>query len=200
MRLHRIGSVALLLLAPGARAEPPLPPADPEPVPAVTLTVHNTASVPISVTSHFHFFESNPRLDFDRAAAYGIPGVRISGDDFFAVHAAVTEAAERARSGGGPTLIEAEVLRLQSHSTDDDQRAYRDPAELAAEALKDPIPRMRDALIARGWLSPQADQAMRDDVNREVEKATEACKAAPNPPMDILFTDVYADGGWAWRN
>ncbi|MFI9051192.1 urease subunit gamma [Streptomyces sp. NPDC053427] len=47
-------------------------PADPEPVPAVTLTVHNTASVPISVTSHFHFFEANPRLDFDRAAAYGM--------------------------------------------------------------------------------------------------------------------------------
>jgi len=129
----------------------------------------------------------------ERAAAYGIPGVRISGDDFYAVHAAVFEAAERARSGGGPTLIEAEVLRLQSHSTDDDQRAYRDPAELAAEALKDPIPRMRDALITRGWLSPQADQAMRDEVNREVEKATEAAEAAPEPEPGSLGRHVYAD-------
>ena len=91
------------------------------------------------------------------------------------------------------TLREAEVLRLQSHSTDDDQRAYRDPAELAAEALKDPIPRMRDALIARGWLSPQADQAMRDDVNREVEKATEAAEAAPEPEPGSLGRHVYAD-------
>ena len=129
----------------------------------------------------------------ERAAAYGIPGVRVRGDDFFAVHATVAEAAQRARSGGGPTLIEAEVLRLQSHSTDDDQRAYRDPAELAAEALQDPIPRMRDALITRGWLSPEADQAMRDDVNREVEKATEAAEAAPEPEPASLGRHVYAD-------
>ncbi len=129
----------------------------------------------------------------ERAAGYGIPGTRVRGDDFFAVHAAVAEAAERARSGGGPTLIEAEVLRLQSHSTDDDQRAYRDPAELAAEALKDPIPHMRDALIQRGWLSPEADQTMRDDVNREVEKATEVAEASPEPEPGSLGRHVYAD-------
>jgi 2-oxoisovalerate dehydrogenase E1 component alpha subunit len=129
----------------------------------------------------------------ERAAAYGIPGVRIRGDDFFAVYAAVAEAATRARSGQGPTLIEAEVLRLQSHSTDDDQRAYRDAAELAAEAERDPIPRMRDALIERGWLSLDDDTALREDVNREVERATETAETAPDPDPASLGRHVYAD-------
>ncbi len=129
----------------------------------------------------------------ERAAAYGIPGVRVSGDDFFAVHAVVQEAARRARAGEGPSLIEAEVLRLQSHSTDDDQRAYRDPGELAAEAERDPIPRMRDALVERGWLNADDDAALREDVNREVERATDAAEAAPDPDPASLGRHVYAD-------
>jgi 2-oxoisovalerate dehydrogenase E1 component alpha subunit len=129
----------------------------------------------------------------ERAAAYGIPGVRVSGDDFFAVHAAVQEAARRARAGEGPSLIEAEVLRLQSHSTDDDQRAYRDAGELAAEAERDPIPRMRDALIERGWLNADDDAALREEVNREVERATDAAEAAPDPDPASLGRHVYAD-------
>jgi 2-oxoisovalerate dehydrogenase E1 component alpha subunit len=129
----------------------------------------------------------------ERGAAYGIPGVRVRGDDFFGVHAAVAEAAKRARSGEGPTLIEAEVLRLQSHSTDDDQRAYRDASELAAEAERDPIPRMRAALIERGWLNADDDGALREDVNREVERATDAAEAAPDPDPASLGRHVYAD-------
>ncbi len=129
----------------------------------------------------------------ERAAAYGFPGVRVSGDDFFAVHAVVQEAAGRARAGEGPSLIEAEVLRLQSHSTDDDQRAYRDAGELAAEAERDPIPRMRDALVERGWLNADDDAALREDVNREVERATDAAEAAPDPDPASLGRHVYAD-------
>jgi 2-oxoisovalerate dehydrogenase E1 component alpha subunit len=129
----------------------------------------------------------------ERAAAYGIPGMRVAGDDFFKVHAVVAEAADRARAGLGPTLIEADVLRLQSHSTDDDQRAYRDPAELSAEAARDPIPRMRDDLIQRGWLTVEADASMRDEVNREVERATEVAESAPDPEARTLTRHVYAD-------
>ena len=129
----------------------------------------------------------------ERAAAYGIPGVRVHGDDFFAVYEAVREAAARARAGMGPSLIEAEVLRLQSHSTDDDQRAYRDASELAAEAARDPIPRMRDALIERGWLTSEADEAIREEVAREVERATEVAEAAADPDPGSLGHHVYAD-------
>ena len=129
----------------------------------------------------------------ERAAAYGIPGIRVRGDDFFAVHMAVQQAARRARAGEGPSLIEAEVLRLQSHSTDDDQRAYRDAAELAAEAERDPIPRMRNALIERGWLNADDDAALRDEVNREVEQATDVAEAAPDPDPASLSRHVYAN-------
>ena len=129
----------------------------------------------------------------ERAAAYGIPGIRVRGDDFFAVHMAVQQAARRARAGEGPSLIEAEVLRLQSHSTDDDQRAYRDAAELAAEAERDPIPRMRNALIERGWLNADDDVALRDEVNREVEQATDVAEAAPDPDPASLGRHVYAN-------
>jgi len=129
----------------------------------------------------------------ERAAAYGIPGVRVRGDDFFGVYDAVRDAASRARAGDGPSLIEAEVLRLQSHSTDDDQRAYRDATELAAEAARDPIPRMREALIERGWVTTQSDDVMRDEVSREVERATEAAEAAPDPDPGSLSRHVYAD-------
>jgi len=85
------------------------------------------------------------------------------------------------------------VLRLQSHSTDDDQRTYRDATELAAEAARDPIPRMRDALIERGWLTTESDDAMREQVSREVERATEAAEAAPDPDPGSLSRHVYAD-------
>ena len=129
----------------------------------------------------------------ERAAAYGIPGVRVRGDDFFGVHAAVSEAATRARNGQGPTLIEAEVLRLQSHSTDDDQRAYRDSAELAAEAARDPIPRMREALRGRGWLTAEADASIAESVMREVERATDEAELAPDPDPGTLGRHVYAD-------
>jgi 2-oxoisovalerate dehydrogenase E1 component alpha subunit len=129
----------------------------------------------------------------ERAAAYGIPGLRVPGDDFFKVHAAVAEAARRARAGEGPTLIEADVVRLQSHSTDDDQRAYRDPAELAAEAARDPIPRMRDMLIERGWLTAERDASLRDEISREVDRATEVAEASPDPDPASLTRHVYAD-------
>jgi 2-oxoisovalerate dehydrogenase E1 component alpha subunit len=129
----------------------------------------------------------------ERAAGYGIPGVRVAGDDFFAVHAAVSEAALRARHGDGPTLIEARVYRLQSHSTDDDQRAYRNPADLEAEAARDPIPRMRDALMERGWLDSAEEERLRAQVEREVDAATEAAERAADPDPSTLHKHVYAD-------
>ena len=129
----------------------------------------------------------------ERAAGYGIPGLRVAGDDFFEVHAAVSEAARRARAGEGPTLIEASVYRLQSHSTDDDQRAYRAAEELAAEALKDPIPRLRADLIRRGWLTAEADEGLIRAVSEEVERAAEHAELAPDPDPSTLKRHVYAD-------
>jgi len=128
-----------------------------------------------------------------RAAAYGIVGRVVEGDDFAAVHAAVRDAADRARGGDGPSLIEARVFRLQSHSTDDDQRAYRDPAELEAEAARDPIPRFRSQLLELGWLTETEDARLREEVASEVEAATTVAEAAPEPDPSTLTRHVYAD-------
>lgn len=128
-----------------------------------------------------------------RASAYGIPGVAVAGDDFFAVYQAVREAARRARAGEGPTLVEAQVLRLQSHSTDDDQRAYRDPAELAAEAQRDPLPGFRGTLMELGWLTEGEDEAIGAALAREIDAATAVAEAAADPDPSTLSRHVYAD-------
>ena len=129
-----------------------------------------------------------------RAQAYGIPGLSVPGDDFFAVHRAVAEAARRARAGEGPTLIEAQVLRLQSHSTDDDQRSYRDPAELAAEAERDPIPTFKQALMELGWLTEAEDRRIKAALEEEIDAATALAEASPDPDPASLARHVYADG------
>src|SRR5918911_221357 len=79
----------------------------------------------------------------DRASGYGIPGVVVDGADVLACYKAAKEAVDRARSGGGPTLIEAKVIRLTAHSSDDQQTKYRDAAELEAEKAHDPLPTFR---------------------------------------------------------
>ncbi len=101
-----------------------------------------------------------------RAAGYDMPGVIVDGGDVLACYAAAKEAHERARRGEGPTLIEARVVRLTSHSSDDDQRRYRDPDEVAALKERDPIPQFAAELRAAGVLTDERDEihACRDQV------------------------------------
>ena len=94
-----------------------------------------------------------------RAAGYGMPGVVVDGGDVLGCYAAAREAHERARRGEGPTLIEARVVRLTSHSSDDDQRRYRDPAEVDALKERDPIPQFAGELRAAGVLTDERDEA-----------------------------------------
>ncbi|CAN7633347.1 thiamine pyrophosphate-dependent enzyme [Phenylobacterium sp. LjRoot219] len=113
-------------------------------LPLIIVVENNEWSemTPISATANL------PNLS-DRAAAYGIPGLTIDGNDPFAVCAAVRDAAERARSGGGPTLIEAKTVRLMGHYNRDYEH-YRSKAEVARSAERDPLPRLRGQLIAGG--------------------------------------------------
>ena len=105
----------------------------------------------------------------------------------------------KARAGDGPSLIECLTYRHSGHSRAD-PGAYRPKGELERwKKDKDPINIYRERMRQFG-ITPDQIEKIEAEVNHEVETATEACKAAPNPPMDILFTDVYADGGWAWRN
>jgi acetoin:2,6-dichlorophenolindophenol oxidoreductase subunit alpha len=134
----------------------------------------------------------------DRAAAYGLPKIVIDGNDADIVYREAMRALDKARSGGGPSLIECLTYRHSGHSRADPAK-YRPEGELEKWKQRDPIKVYRERLKQFG-ISEQQIAEIDETVRKEVDQATEACKAAPTPPTDILFTDVYADGGWAWRN
>ena len=118
---------------------------------------------------------------FKRAAGYGFPGVRVDGNDVLAVEAVVTAALDRARRGGGPTLVEAFTYRMGAHTTSDDPTRYRTTAEGEAWKLKDPIERVR-AHISRSGI---ADAAFLAEVDAGADALGEhmraACRAMPDP-------------------
>ncbi|MBM3260154.1 MAG: 3-methyl-2-oxobutanoate dehydrogenase [Candidatus Sericytochromatia bacterium] len=127
-----------------------------------------------------------------RAPALGLHGVRVDGNDALAVHQVVAEALHRARTGGGPTLVEAMTYRLGAHSTSDDPTKYRPETELEAWRKKDPLPRMADAL----GLSEAERAAVLADVRKEIERAVEEAEQTPQPEMRTMFDDIYAEQPW----
>jgi pyruvate dehydrogenase E1 component alpha subunit len=134
-----------------------------------------------------------------RASAYGLESIIIDGQDADVVYRTAKAAYDKARSGGGPSLIECMTYRYSGHSRADPAK-YRPEGELDFwRGKRDPVRIYRERLLQSG-----IDESMlleiEDVVRQRVEEATAICKAAPPPPADILTTDVYADGGWAWRN
>jgi len=122
-----------------------------------------------------------------RAAGYGMPGVTVDGKDPLAVFEVVKEAADRARSGGGPTLIEASTYRFTAHSSDDDDRAYRDQAELNNLRDNDPLQFFGTYLREVGLLDDQVEKEIQDKVKNIVNDATDyAEKAVYSKPEDAL--------------
>ncbi|MFD5335525.1 thiamine pyrophosphate-dependent dehydrogenase E1 component subunit alpha [Streptomyces hawaiiensis] len=140
---------------------------------------------------------SVPRPAADRAPAHGIPGEVVDGNDVVAVEEAVGRLARRARAGDGPAVLEAETYRHFGHSRAD-PAAYR-PAEEVERWLKhDPLDLARGRLAERGVGEETVAEA--DERARAVvERAVEAAKAAPPPDPREALTDVWTDGGAAWR-
>ncbi len=134
----------------------------------------------------------------DRASAYGLEKIVIDGNDADVVYRTAKTAFEKARAGGGPSLIECLTYRHSGHSRADPAK-YRPEGELEKWKERDPIKIYRERLKQFG-IGDDVIAKIDAEVRQVVDDATEACKAAPNPPMEILTTDVYADGGWAWRN
>jgi pyruvate dehydrogenase E1 component alpha subunit len=134
----------------------------------------------------------------DRASAYGLDPILIDGNDADEVYRTAQSVFERARAGGGPSLIECRTYRHSGHSRADPAK-YRPPGELEEWLTRDPVKSYRQRLQQFG-IKEDVIAAIDTKVRREVDEATERCKGAPPPPVDILVTDVYADGGWAWRN
>jgi 2-oxoisovalerate dehydrogenase E1 component alpha subunit len=129
-----------------------------------------------------------------RAEGYGFPGVLVDGSDPLACYAAAKEAHERARRGEGPTLIEARVVRLTSHSSDDDQRRYRDPAEVEALKEQDPIARFAGQLREWGLLTDERDEELRSEAKAAINEASRRAEARPDPDVATAELHVYADG------
>ena len=128
-----------------------------------------------------------------RAQGYGFPGVTVDGSDVLGCYAAARDAHERARRGEGPTLIEARVVRLTSHSSDDDQRRYRDPAEVDALKEQDPILAFSRQLHAWGLLDDATEEAMRAEIKAAVNEASKRAEAHPEPDVATAERWVYAE-------
>jgi 2-oxoisovalerate dehydrogenase E1 component alpha subunit len=127
-----------------------------------------------------------------KGEGYGMPGVLVDGCDPLAVYRAVAAAAARARAGGGPTLIEATVVRLVAHSNADDQTAYRTAEELEAARARDPLPRLRRRLLAGG--TPEADlREWEAEARAQAGAALEEAEAAPEPLAAEARRHLYAE-------
>jgi pyruvate dehydrogenase E1 component alpha subunit len=128
-----------------------------------------------------------------KAGAYGFPGIQVDGNDALAMYAATREALDRARTGGGPTLIEALTYRMSDHTTSDDASRYRTKEEVGEWSKKDPLERYRTYLKGKGlW-----DEDFEARVNREAEdlvnRAVEEAESSPPPPPEDYFVHTYKD-------
>ena len=131
----------------------------------------------------------------DRAIGYGMPGITIDGTDPLEVYRVVKEARERAVRGEGPTLIEVIVHRLTSHSSDDDDRSYRDPEEKETLRKNDPILKFNHYLRSVHVLNDDIEKALEDEVALIVDEATEYAEKAPYPAPETLEKYVYKEEG-----
>ena len=128
-----------------------------------------------------------------KAKAYGFPGVRVDGNDILAVIKATQDAANRARSGEGPTLIEAVTYRQGAHSSSDDPRAYRPDDEHEKLLQTDPIVRFRKYLEEKKLWNASQDEALQQEINKEILTAIEEAEKHGVPPVESLFDDVFAE-------
>jgi TPP-dependent pyruvate/acetoin dehydrogenase alpha subunit len=129
----------------------------------------------------------------DRAPAYGIPGVSVDGNDVIAVYDAATEAVDRARSGGGPTLVEARTYRMKGHAEHDGQ-AYVPREELDDWARRDPIARHAERLLAAGGVTSGDLDAIDRRIAEELDRDVAEAEKSPYPPADEALAGVYAGG------
>ena len=134
-----------------------------------------------------------------KADAYGFPGVKVDGNDAVAVYGAVKEAVDRARNGGGPTLVECETYRIGAHSSSDDPTRYRDEREVERWKKRDPLELMRSRLQAWGMWTAQKEDELRAQVLEQVNAAIAEAEKKPDPPRESLFEDVYANAPWSLR-
>jgi TPP-dependent pyruvate/acetoin dehydrogenase alpha subunit len=155
-------------------------------LPVIYLCENNLYAMSTPVRATFAI----PRIAA-RAAAYGMPGHTVDGNDLQAVRDAVAEAASRARDGGGPTLLECQTYRLVGHSKSD-RRVYRTREEEEEWRARDPILRLGNALLAAGELTEAQAAQIREEEAREIEEAVAFARQSPVLPAEAALEGVYA--------
>jgi pyruvate dehydrogenase E1 component alpha subunit/2-oxoisovalerate dehydrogenase E1 component alpha subunit len=134
-----------------------------------------------------------------KGRAYGVPSLRIDGNDVLGVYHAVRQAADRARRGEGPTFLEAVTYRLGAHSTSDDPSRYRSQEEVDAWLERDPVQALRRHLVHGGLIDDERDRQLEQELNGEIAAAVAEAEAHGPPARDTVFDDVYAELPWHLR-
>ncbi|MFJ7973838.1 pyruvate dehydrogenase (acetyl-transferring) E1 component subunit alpha [Psychrobacillus sp. NPDC096389] len=155
-------------------------------VPVVFFNQNNGYAISVPIEK-----QMNSETIAQKSVAYGIPGVRIDGNDCFAVYFETKKAFDNARSGNGPTLIEAVTWRKGAHTTADDPSKYR-PKE-QGEDFVDPLTRLELFMKNYGYWNDEWIQATKDKTSSEVEAAVEEMEKFPPPNLEDVFNHVYAE-------
>ncbi|MDP9036707.1 MAG: thiamine pyrophosphate-dependent dehydrogenase E1 component subunit alpha [Myxococcota bacterium] len=163
-------------------------------VPCVIICQNNQWSISVPVEK-----QTASRTIAVKARAYEVRGVRVDGNDVLAVYGVVKEAIERARSGGGPTFVEAVTYRMGAHSTSDDPSRYRAKAEVDSWARKDPLDRLRKHLVALGLVSDALDETINRELSVEIAAVVGDVESLPAVERECLVDDVYAIAPWHLR-
>jgi pyruvate dehydrogenase E1 component alpha subunit len=143
----------------------------------------------MAMGTHLHRSSAILDLTIRCADAYGFPGFSIDGNDVELMAQTTRAAVERARSGEGPTFIEAKTYRFRGHSMSDPAK-YRTKEELEKAKERDPIVLYEVTLKERGWIDNAGLEQLHEEVKAEVEEAIEFAKDAPEPPLDDLLRDI----------
>jgi len=134
-----------------------------------------------------------------KAKAYGVPGVRVDGNDLFAVVAVVRQAIARAEAGGGATLIEALTYRMGGHSTSDDPDRYRGHEQVEHWQKRDPIERVRLYMESQGAWDDEREKELQEEIDKKFRTAVSVSEATPPPALESMFDDVYEIRPWHLR-
>ena len=124
---------------------------------------------------------------------HGLERFNVDGTDFMDTHRAMKQAVERARKGGGPTLLLANVVRLLPHSSSDDDKKYRSREDLEKDRARDPLPKMTRFLIEEGYLTDAEATAMAEEVRQAVDAAVEAAESSPLPDPSSVSMHLYGE-------
>jgi len=156
-------------------------------LPVVFVVENNSYAISVPIRLQMR----NPDVA-DRAAGYGIPGVTVDGTDVPACYAVCREAVERARRGDGPTLIDAKIWRINSHTSEDNQLKYRTKEELAEAAGHDPIARFTRWLVERRWITAAEAAAVQAECDREASDAADWAEEQPDPLPEDALKNLFA--------